>query len=232
MKAQTKHSGAMLGDKALSIILHRIEKRKPAILAQLRDVRRRGPSTAPFDEEGAWDALKMFLYLYVGRDIARKRTRPSPEIRKRFNKLAADMEQVRLPLFELLDSRELTYVVDAGERIGVEVIQDICTSVKSLEALETAVREACKDIPLKLGRPHDRALWPAEVGHLAEVYIESTGCKPGSGKGPFARFVYSVLSALGQNVSEDHVIDVIKGSGLARSKIVQGYKESSKVVPR
>jgi hypothetical protein len=114
-----------------------------------------------------------------------------------------------------------------GQRIGVEVIQEICASLNSLAALETALREACEHIPLKRGRPQDRALWPAEVGHLAELYIESTGCRPGSGEGPFARFVYSVLSALGQNVSEGHVIDVIKGSGLARSKIVRGLGAKS-----
>jgi hypothetical protein len=128
------------------------------------------------------------------------------------------MERVRLLLNELLDSGELRYVLDAGRRIDVEVVDDICASIKSLVALEAAVREACKDIPLKRGRPHDRAIWPAEVKHLAELYAESTGCKPGSGKGPFARFVHSVISALGQNVSESHVIDVIKGAHLARGE--------------
>jgi hypothetical protein len=128
------------------------------------------------------------------------------------------MEHVRLSLDELLDSGELRYVLNAGRRIGVEVVEDIGASIKSLVALEAAVREACKDIPLKRGRPHDRALWPAEVEHLAELYAESTGCKPGSGKGPFARFVHSVLFALGQNVSESHVIDVIKGTHLARGE--------------
>jgi hypothetical protein len=226
--------GTNLRDESLPI-LHRFEKRKPTILANLRNFHQQGLSTQPFDEKGASDALEFFSRSYVARVIAEKRTRPSPDIRERFNKLSVDMEQVRLSLGELLDSREFRYVEDAGERIGVVVIQETGASLNSLAALETAFREACKDIPLKRGRPQDRALWPAEVGHLAEVYAESTGCKPGSGKGPFARFVCSVLSALGQNVSEDHVIDVIKGSGLARSKIVQGFgvkssrgKESSK----
>jgi hypothetical protein len=56
------------------------------------------------------------------------------------------------------------------------------------------------------------------VEHLAELYAESTGREPGSSKGPFARFVYAVLSALGQSVSEDYVIDVIKGAHLDRGE--------------
>jgi hypothetical protein len=219
-------------EQAIRRLLDRFEKRKPAILANLRNAHQQGPSAQPFDEKGASDALQLFSLVYIARVGGRILAPRSPDVRERFNKLTVDVEQVRLALRELLLSLELGYAVDAGRRIGVEVSRDIAASLKSLAALEAAFREACKDIPVKRGRSHDRALWPTEVGRLAEVYIESTGCKPGSGKGPFARFVYSVLSAVGQNVSEDHVIDVIKGSGLARSKIVQGYKESSKVIPR
>jgi hypothetical protein len=209
----------------ISPIRDRFEKRKPAILASLRAAHQQGPSTQPFNEKGALDDLKMFSCVYIGRVFADKLTRPSPDIRERFNKLAVDLEQVDVALGELLDGRELRYVLDAGEKIGVEVIQDICISLKSLPALATAVRAACKGIPLKRGRPRDRALWPAEAEGLAELYAEHTGCKPGSGEGPFARFVYSVVSALGQNVSKGHVIDVIKGAHLAREqKVIQGQK--------
>jgi hypothetical protein len=205
-------------------ILHRFEKRKPTILGNLRDIHQKGPNTEPFDEKGAWDGLKYFSYFYVARPIARNRTRLSPDIRERFNKLAIDVEQVRLQLSELIESNELRHAVDAGQRIGVEVIQELA-SVNSLAALQAAFHEVCK-VPVKLGRPHDRALWPGDVEHLAELYAESTGRKPGSGKGPFARFVQSVLSALGQNVSESHVIDVIKI--VARGKKSPTGKKSSK----
>jgi hypothetical protein len=212
----------------LFTILNQFEKRKPTILATLRAAHQQGPSTQPFDEKGASDALKFFLCHYFGHVIARKQARPSPDIRERFNKLAVDMEQVRRALGELLDSSELKYVVNGGQRIGAEVIQDICTSIDGLAALGAAVREACQDIPLKSGRPHARVLWPAGVEHLAELYAKSTGRKPGSGMGPFARFVYAVLSALGQNVSEDYVIDVIKGAHLARAKSRPGVRSPSK----
>jgi hypothetical protein len=213
------------GDESFAI-LDRFEERKPTILANLRNIHQQGPSTQPFDEKGASNALKFFSCSYVAWAIARKQTRPSPDIRERFKKLSVDMEQVRLPLDELWDRGELSYVIDAGRRIGVDVIQEMLASLNSLAALETAFSEACKHIPLKRGRPRDRALRPAEVRQLAEVYAESTGCKPGSGKGPFARFVYAVLSALGQSVSEDHVIDVIKGAHLARGKKSSRGKKS------
>lgn len=110
-------------------MLDRFEKRKPTILATLRTAYQQGPSTQPFDEKGASDALKFFSCHYYGHVIARKLVRPSPDIRERFNKLAVDMEQVRRALGELLDSREFRYVEDAGQRIGADVIQDICMNV-------------------------------------------------------------------------------------------------------
>jgi hypothetical protein len=46
---------------------------------------------------------------------------------------------------------------------------------------------------------------------LAGVYQNSTGVKPGAGEGPFARFVYEFLTAVGRgNIEYESVIDAIK----------------------
>jgi hypothetical protein len=203
--------------------LDRFEQRKPAILAVLRKAHQQGPGTRPFDEAAASEGLKFFSCIYITRPIARKRTQPSPAIRERFNKLAVDMEQVRRALDDLFESDEFGYVLDAGERIGSAVVEDICKSITSLKGLEAAVRAACDDIRLKSGRPRDRALWPGDVVDLAALYAQITGCKPESGKGPFAEFVCSILSALGRTVSFGHTIDMIKAAQLTDEKISDSW---------
>jgi len=84
--------------------------------------------------------------------------------------------------------------------------------IVSLAALETAACRAADEVPKARGRPKGSAfLSRGFIEGLAGVYQNSTGSKPGAGDGPFARFVYGFLTALGRgNIEYDSVVDAIK----------------------
>jgi hypothetical protein len=167
-------------DPVLDATLDRFEKRQTSLLASLKDAHRRGSDDKSFDEKGALDNLRKFACLYIAMSVARKCRRPSPDIRERFNRLVIDMERVRRLLKELMNSNEFKYVSNAEQRIEADAMHGVIAVQYSAGVLGAVVG--------RRGRPHDRALWPGEVEHLAELHAKSTGLMPGRGRGPFARW--------------------------------------------
>jgi hypothetical protein len=84
--------------------------------------------------------------------------------------------------------------------------------IASLAALETAARRAADEVLKARGRPRGSAfLSRGFIEGLAGVYQNSTGSKPGAGDGPFARFVYEFLIAIGRdNIEYESLVDAIK----------------------
>jgi hypothetical protein len=84
--------------------------------------------------------------------------------------------------------------------------------VAGLADLETAALRAADEVPKRRGRPKGTVLLPWEfIATLAEIYQSSTELKPGAGDGPFARFVYAFITALGRaNIEYDSIVDAIK----------------------
>jgi hypothetical protein len=108
--------------------------------------------------------------------------RKNPDIPKHFSsRLASNMERVHQLLSELLDPHRFRYV---WKRMEIDVLHDFIVAINSLRVVESAVRDACKNVSTgRRGRPHDRALGPGDVVELAEVYAKSTGCQvPSSSK--------------------------------------------------
>jgi hypothetical protein len=136
-------------NKVLDATLDRFEKHKPSLLANLRDAHRRGSNDKAFDEKGALYGLKFFACSYIALSIARKRTRPSPDTRERFDRLVIDMERVRRLLGELMNSNEFKYVCNAEQRIEADAMRGVTAVQYSAGVLDAVVQEACKnpDVP-------------------------------------------------------------------------------------
>ena len=88
-------------------------------------------------------------------------------------------------------------------------------AVAGLAALETAALRAANEAHEKRagrGRPKGtKVLSVGDILVLAARYRESTGVKPGAGSGPFVRFVFAFLVAIGRAIiSEESVIDLVK----------------------
>lgn len=96
--------------------------------------------------------------------------------------------------------------------IGIEVGGKFDKAVENLSELEVAAKQLADKFHKEPGRPKGTSDLPWNYAcALAEVYRKSTGLKPGTGDGPFGRFVHEFLRAIGQGAkSRQYVIDVIK----------------------
>jgi hypothetical protein len=111
--------------------------------------------------------------------------------------------------------------------IGLEFAPKFDKAAESLTELEVAANQLADEFHKGRGRPKGTSDLPWNyVYALAENYRKSTGLKPGTGHGRFARLVREFLTAIGQgNKSRHYVIRVIKDAhGRAR-------KNSSKSTP-
>jgi hypothetical protein len=94
--------------------------------------------------------------------------------------------------------------------------EEVVSMPARVKRLEMAARRAAKDMRPVRGRPKGTMVLPQFcVEALAKAYRTSTELTPGRGYGPFARFVYDFLIAIGQRVlAYRSVVDVIKSSDL------------------
>jgi hypothetical protein len=205
-------------------------RRRVALLAHLQTAYKRGPTSAPFDEDYSSRRLTRLAQWYYSRDKLKKET-PANSVR-RLRKLAMALNQARtlvdkamkddvgMDLFRALCHEAKidpasVYPIDAdGSTVLTRLADEIQRLFASLTIMEAAARRAAFDTHRVRGRPKGTALLPPEyIIALADLYRRSTGSKPGAGPGPFARFVCEFLDAVTQS---DHVsatvIDAIKNA--------------------
>jgi hypothetical protein len=80
-----------------------------------------------------------------------------------------------------------------------------------LSELGVAANQVADEAHRGRGRPKGNSVLPWNyIYALAKDYRNSTGRKPGAGDGPFARFIYEFLTALGGDLEYESVVDAIK----------------------
>jgi hypothetical protein len=202
-------------------------RHKVALLNHLQQVFESGPKSKPFDAEKSWRHLDRIAWMYFWHEGWRQRTVPAADRVERLRELAkglggarrliekATQDDVGNLLFSAWCDADIQYDVDSPQPLTwYEIELEFDRWVANLAILETAVLRAADEIPKKDGRPRGTALlrWDF-IEVLAEIYRNSTGSKPGAGDGPFARFVYAFITALGRrNVEYSSIVDAIKNT--------------------
>jgi hypothetical protein len=200
-------------------------RHKPALLNHLQQGYERGPKSKPFDAEKSWRGLDRIAWMYFWHEGERRRTAPAADRVRRLRQLAkalgrarrlvekATQDDVGNDLFSAWCDANVRYDIDPTPPLTLVRIDDEFEKViASLPALEIAALRAADEITKKDGRPRGTALlrWDF-VEVLAKIYRNSTESKPGAGDGPFARFVYEFITALGRrNVEYPSIVDAIK----------------------
>jgi hypothetical protein len=184
-----------------------------------------GPKSKRFDAEKSWRPLDRIAWMYFWHEGERRRTTPAADRVRRLRELAkalgrarrlvekAIQDDVGNDLFSAWCDANVRYDIDPAPPLTLVRIDDEFEKViASLPALEIAALRAADEIPKKDGRPRGTALlrWDF-IEVLAKIYRNSTDSKPGAGDGPFARFVYEFITALGRrNVEYPSIVDAIK----------------------
>jgi len=201
------------------------EQHKISLLERLQNVYQRGPKSEPFDAEKSWRGLTSLAGLYFWRARLKQDTVPAARRVERLRDLARTLGRARRQaemamrddvgddLFSAWCEANVRYDIDPTPPLTlVRIDHEFEKVIVSLAALETAACRAADEVPKARGRPKGSAfLSRGFIEGLAGVYQNSTGSKPGAGDGPFARFVYGFLTALGRgNIEYDSVVDAIK----------------------
>jgi hypothetical protein len=196
--------------KAVEAHLATFGQHKDTLLDHLRKCKR--DESEPFDADKCWRRLARLAQVYFlqqamtppGERVARLRN--LAEVLYRARILAKKAAQDDLGCDDLL--RTLfrgTRPRDSGGRIvrdddgSLRVVYfaeiGLKQMVASLDTYRAAVLRAADDVPV--AGPGKPAILPADYIHaLADVYRASTGGEPGSGHGPFSRFVMKFRAAL------------------------------------
>jgi hypothetical protein len=199
------------------------EQHKISLLEHLQNVYQRGPQSEPFDAEKSWQDLTCLAGLYFWRARVKQDTVPAAHRVERLRDLARTLRRARRQaemrddvgddLFSAWCEASVRYDLDPTPPLTlVRLDHEFEKVIASLAALETAARRAADEVPNARGRPKGSAfLSRGFIEGLAGVYQNSTGSKPGAGDGPFARFVYEFLIAIGRdNIEYESVVDAIK----------------------
>ena len=211
--------------RAIDVSTDAFGRHKAALLNHLQQVYESGPKSKPFDAEKLWHHLDRIAWMYFWHEGERQRTTPAADRVRRLRELAkalgrarrllekATQDDVGNDLFSAWCDANVRYDIDPTPPLTLVRIDDEFEKViASLPALEIAALRAADEIPKKDGRPRGTALlrWDF-IEVLAKIYRNSTGSKPGAGDGPFARFVYEFITALGRrNVEYSSIVDAIK----------------------
>jgi hypothetical protein len=194
-------------------------------ISLLQKVYQRGPKPEPFDAEKLWRGLSHCAMMYFWQARAKRETLPAAARASRLRELAkalgrarcmvekAMQDDVSNDLFSAWCEANVRYDIDPTPPLTLVRIDDEFEKViASLAALETAACRAADKVFKARGRPKGSAfLSRGVIEGLAGVYQNSTGSKPGAGDGPFARFVYEFLTAVGGgNIEYESVVDGIK----------------------
>jgi hypothetical protein len=195
-------------------------KHKKALLDMLREVCERGPKSKPLDADKAWRSLTGLARSHFGR--VEQATMPAADRIERLRDIAKALGRAR----RLIDRTMQNDVGDDlfsawWEGAGNEHAKEdgsfdprymeckFKNAVKVLAVLETAASlSADRVLRPKRGRP---AILPwDDIWNLAALYRGSTSSLPGAGDGPFAKFVKTVMTALGCHIEYESVIEAIK----------------------
>jgi hypothetical protein len=200
------------------------EQHKISLLDHLQKMHEHGPKSKPFDAEKAWQGLTSLAGLYFWRARLKEETVLAAHRVERFD-LASTLRRARRQaemamrddvgddLFSAWCEASVRYDLDPTPPLTlVRIDHEFEKVIASLAALETAARRAADEVPKARGRPRGSAfLSRGFIEGLAGVYQNSTGLKPGAGDGPFARFVYEFLIAIGRNnIEYESLVDAIK----------------------
>ena len=218
---------------------------KEQLLRHLRDVNNRGPKMESFDEAKSWFLIETTAYQYFALQIMKQTmlTAADREVRYRAISDAAKramkmIEEARkhpdlgsdLIKAWLEGNKEFPEATEQfGGRLYIEIefrreFEKAIASLTELEALAT--NKAANELHKGPGRPKGTAVLPWNyIVQLAWDYRKTAAKRPGTGEGPFARFVREFLTAIGQidNISDQYVIDAIQD---ARDKAREKYKTS------
>jgi hypothetical protein len=202
-------------------------KHKTSLLDYLRNTYERGPQSETFEEE-TWGRLIKIAEGYFWEISMREGSMPVAERVKRLRQLAkvagrardlverAMRDDVGSDLFRGRCAEAQISAASLAQKRDWSVLGSIADEIENavlvLTTVESAARRAAVDLRSGRGRPKGSAvLTRHSVYALARVFRQSTRRKPGAGDGPFARFVYAFLMAVGRRVLEyESVVDVIK----------------------
>lgn len=213
---------------AIEVGLGRFEQHKTTLITILRDAH-----DGQFDEPKSWSRLTSLARSFFWQARLKLERVPAVTRKSRLDELAralrrsrflvdaAMQDQVGDDLFSSWcegTNEPLLSVVrnDDGSSTAVRGPEEMFKkAVASLAALETAAFHAANQVKRPgRGRRTGTAVLP--VGYieaLATLYRETTGSKPGTGSGPFVRFVSAFLAAVGAaNISEDYVVELAQAA--------------------
>jgi hypothetical protein len=204
---------------------------KRDLVDSLQNMYERGLKTRPFEYDKSWDDLTYVAESYFRLAQIRQRALPAAERMKCLQQLAQTLSRAR----KLSDKAKrdvgsdlfrgwcaeakiapVFYPLSSEGSVLTRVFDDIENAIANLGSLERAALRAAKNMRAVRGRPKNTEILPPEcVRALERIYRTRTGLRPGTGKGPFARFVYDFLTAIGQRVVKyESVVDMIKAARL------------------
>jgi hypothetical protein len=215
--------------KASAAKLTSFAQHKTQLLAILRATYQRGPKTKSFNAKSAWQELIRIAGFYFKDVEFRRGAVPAARRVKRLRQIAKALGRARTLVDETVGSDlfrgwcavgnifPASVILNSdGSSVLTRVADKIEDVLANLSTLERAAHRAADDIRTGRGRPKGTAVLPLDcLRALAALYRASTGLKPGAGEGPFARFVYAFLTAVGQRVlAYQSIVDTIKSARL------------------
>jgi hypothetical protein len=203
------------------------EEHKEDLLAILRNPSKGGTETNTFDEGETWSDLKSIASTYFWEQRVRKETKPSPADKRRkrlcaFNKAVgkarvmaerAMQDDVGDDLYSAWHEATVRYDLDLADLemplTLVRLPDEFRKVVGTLAVLEAAASHAAANVETRRsGKPV--ILLRGYIPVLAEIFQQSTGRLPRSGRGPFFRFVMRFSTALGIDSACHTIDDAIK----------------------
>jgi hypothetical protein len=210
--------------------LGRFEQHKTKLITSLRDAH---DGRLKFDEPKAWSSLTSLAHSFFWQARLKLETMPAVSRKSRLDGLARALKRSRIIVDAAMQDQvgddlyaswcegtnePLVSVVrnDYGSLTAVRGPEEMFKkAVVSLAALEAAALHAASQVK-RAGRGRRTGTTVLPVGYieaLATLYCETTGSKPGTGLGPFVRFVSAFLAAVGMaNISEDYVAELAQAA--------------------
>jgi hypothetical protein len=197
---------------------------KTALLKNLRALHQHELKTEPFEANKAWHELTRIAEFYFKEAEFRRKAVPVARRVQRLRQIANALGRARNLIDKTVggdlfrawcaeaDISPASAIINSdGSSVLTRVADKIEDAVANLSALERAARRAGDDMRPGRGRPKGTVVLPTDcVRSLAALYRASTGLERGKGKGPFARFVYAFLTAVGQRLAYQSVVDLVK----------------------
>jgi len=220
--------------KAVEARLARFDQHKGTLLDHLRKYKR-DPQSQPRDAEEWWPQLTRLAQLYFLQQVMT----PPSERAARLRKLAEILERAHIlankaaqddlgcdylisTLFRGVLPRDPGGMIisDQDGSFRTEYFPHLKHIVAKLQFYQAAVLRAADDLPIIDRKP---AILPLEyIRILADVFRTSTGRQPGSGRGPFTKFLMKFRVALdpsykskvnkGDEYVDDSLIEAVKSA--------------------